>query len=223
MILQYQKLPVNIARYVIICTIILGLILVIPSSRLSVKDSLVLSIMLTLILSISEHVSVILTPDDKIDKIDTFEPVKPTITPTVQPTPTVIPTTIPTTENKEVPKTIMQQYPQPNASEKIANGSRDKNGTLNNELPYTDYNHLPMADSYKPSDFEYGDSFLPPEKWYPQPPFPPLCVSEKRCQVCPVFTTGTPVDVKEWNSSRRIMPPDNINIDYIKDKLNSGR
>ena len=89
-------------------------------------------------------------------------------------------------------------------------------------MPYTDYHHLPLADNYKPSDFEYGFSFLPPEKWYPTPPFPPVCVSEKRCPICPVFTTGTPVDVKEWNSSSKIMPPDGINIDFIK-KLNAGR
>jgi len=94
---------------------------------------------------------------------------------------------------------------------------------INDELPYTDYNHLPMAESYKTSDFEYGDSYLPPEKWYPTPPFPPVCVSGKRCPVCPVYTTGTPVDVKEWNSSRRITPPDNIKTSYIIDKLNSGK
>ena len=64
---------------------------------------------------------------------------------------------------------------------------------------------------------------MPPEKWYPQPPMPPVCVSEKRNNVCPIYTIGTPVDVKEWNASRRIMPNDNINIKYIKDKLNSGR
>lgn len=93
---------------------------------------------------------------------------------------------------------------------------------INDELPYTDYNHLPMAESYKTTDFEYGDSYLPPEKWYPTSPFPPVCVTNKRCPVCPVYTTGTPVDVKEWNASRRITPPDNIKIDYITDKLNSG-
>lgn len=100
---------------------------------------------------------------------------------------------------------------------------RSEVGTLNDESKYSDYNILPMAWQYKKSDFEYGDSFLPPEQWFPQPPFPPVCVTEKKCPVCPVYTVGTPVDVKEWNNSRRITQPDNINVDYVRDKLNSGR
>lgn len=96
-------------------------------------------------------------------------------------------------------------------------------GILDDELPYTDYNHLPLASGYKSHDYEYGYSFLPPEKWYPQPPRPPVCVTEKRCPVCPTYTNGTPVDAKEFHSSRRITPPDMINMDYIGDKLNAGR
>jgi hypothetical protein len=102
-------------------------------------------------------------------------------------------------------------------------GSRDEDGVIYNELGYTDYNHLPLADTYDNDSFEYGYSFLPPEKWYPQPPFPPMCVTDKKCPVMPVFTTGTPMDVKEWNESRRVTPPDNIKTKYIKEKLNSGK
>ncbi len=102
-------------------------------------------------------------------------------------------------------------------------GSREKSGVLVNEMDYTDYNHLPLADTYDNDSFEYGYSFLPPEKWYPQPPFPPMCVTDKRCPVFPVNTIGTPIDVKEWNSSRRITPPDNINTNYVINKLNNGR
>ena len=111
----------------------------------------------------------------------------------------------------------------PHGEDKEANGSREDDDVALNDLPYTDYHHIPLGDTYKPSEFEYGYSFLPPEKWYPTPPFPPVCVSEKRCPVCPVFTTGTPVDVKEWNSSRKITQPAGINTKYIKDTLNAGR
>lgn len=100
--------------------------------------------------------------------------------------------------------------------------TRESDGVIVNETAYTDYNILPVT----PEDsklYEYGYSFLPPEKWYPVPPNPPICVTEKKCPVCPVTTTGTPVDMKEWNDSRRITPGDVINIDYAKDKLNSGR
>jgi len=100
---------------------------------------------------------------------------------------------------------------------------RSEEGVMKNESVYSDYHHVPMAENYNTGSFEYGYSFLPPEKWYPTPPFPPVCVAEKQCPVCPVFTTGTPVDVKEWDNSRRVTQPDNINTKYIKDKLNSGR
>lgn len=36
-------------------------------------------------------------------------------------------------------------------------------GDLDDDLPYTDYNHLPVAAGYKSHDYEYGYSFLPPE------------------------------------------------------------
>ncbi len=109
------------------------------------------------------------------------------------------------------------------ANDKQREGCRWKDGELINDLPYTDYNHLPMADEYNNQDYEYGYSFMPPSKWYPTPPFPPVCVTNRPSDVSPLLTTGSPVDVKEWNTSLRITPPDNINIDYIKDKLNSGR
>jgi len=96
-------------------------------------------------------------------------------------------------------------------------------GDLDNELPYANYNYLPVAEGYKSHDYEYGYSFIPPEKWYPLPPFPPICVTDKRSSVCPSFANGTPADVKEFFSSSRITGPDQMSVDYVKDKLNSGR
>jgi nitrate/TMAO reductase-like tetraheme cytochrome c subunit len=101
-------------------------------------------------------------------------------------------------------------------------GSRKTNGILLDELGYTDYNHLPMS-GLNTGSFEYGYSFLPPAQWYPQPPNPPVCVTDNKCPVCPINTQGWPVDVKEWNDTRRITPPDRINVDYVQQKLNSGR
>ena len=50
---------------------------------------------------------------------------------------------------------------------------------------------------------------------------PPLCKTDDNCKVCSTTTTGYPVNVLEWNRSRKIMPADNINVDYIN-KLNQG-
>jgi len=102
-------------------------------------------------------------------------------------------------------------------------GTRYEKGVIADEYKYTDYGLVPVADGYKSRDYEYGYSFMPPEKWYPQPPRPPVCVSEKRCPVCPVSTTGAPVDMKEFNSSRRVTPPSLMDVDYVEEKFNSGR
>jgi len=101
-------------------------------------------------------------------------------------------------------------------------GSRTENDVLADESKYVDLNNLPV-EGINSGSFEYGYSFLPPEKWYPVPPHPPVCVSEKKCEVCPTYTEGTDIMLKEWNDSRRIMPPDQINTEYVKGKLNSGR
>lgn len=124
---------------------------------------------------------------------------------------------------KSVDEFGMDTYMYKTNAQKYESGpTRAEAGVMKSEIQYTDYNILPVT----PEDsklYEYGYSFLPPEKWYPTPPHPPVCVTEKRSLVFPVTTTGTPVDMKEWDSSRRITPGDVINIDYTRDKLNSGR
>jgi hypothetical protein len=101
--------------------------------------------------------------------------------------------------------------------------SRAQVGTINNDMPYNDYNHLPIPTNYVTPQQDFGYSFLPPEKWYPQPPNPPICVSEKECPVCPIYTGGTDLSAMQWNDSLRVTPPDNINTSYVTEKLNSGR
>ena len=101
--------------------------------------------------------------------------------------------------------------------------SRENDGVLKHEDKYNviTYNTVPQI--INEGSFESGYSYLPPKDWFPIPPFPPVCVTDQKCSACPVYTDGTNIDLKEWDSSRRIMPPDEINVDYIKDKLNSGR
>ena len=113
----------------------------------------------------------------------------------------------------------------------VAHGSSDiergdmrhQKGVMLNEMTYNDYNTLPLNENMGNYEYDYGYTFMPPANWYPTPPNPPLCVSNKTCDVCPILTDGTTTELKKWNSSRRITPPDNINTKYIKEKLNSGR
>jgi hypothetical protein len=81
------------------------------------------------------------------------------------------------------------------------------------------YNELP-EDMMKPlGDIDTSYTFMPPWKWWPPRARPPVCVSEKKCEPCPVTTVGTPTDVKDWDISRRVTQGLGINIPYIQ-KLN---
>lgn len=83
------------------------------------------------------------------------------------------------------------------------------------------YTPLGKYDSTMSNSFEYGYAYLNTNKWRVPMPAPPVCKTSTSCAVCPTNTSGYPVDVKEWNNASKIMPPDNINIEYLK-KLNSS-
>ena len=63
-----------------------------------------------------------------------------------------------------------------------------------------DFNRLPVSTL----EYDYGYSFMPPKDWFPIPPNPPVCMSEKKCPVCPIYTGGTSIDLKEWNKSLKV-------------------
>ena len=100
---------------------------------------------------------------------------------------------------------------------------RSESGVMDNDMEYHDFNRLPLDDEIGNKEYEYGYSFLPPKNWYPAPVHPPLCVSNSSCPVCPLHSDSTVVDLKDFDKTRRITQPDNINTQYIIDKLNSGR
>lgn len=117
-------------------------------------------------------------------------------------------------------------YQEPGAKSEKRKGiehNRRIEGEIDDELPFSDYNSLPVASGYRSHDYEYGYSFLPPERWFNSPPRPPVCVTDSRSPVMPMFANGTPADVKEFHSSRRITQPTQISTDYISEKLNAGR
>lgn len=113
-------------------------------------------------------------------------------------------------------------------------GSRHDMGHLKNlkdaygdsEMKYTQLDprmHVPLGESDHTvsNNFEYGYAYLNTDKWTVPMYKPPVCKTDDNCKVCESATSGYPVDVMEWNKSRKIMPPDNINVEYIN-KLNEG-
>ena len=99
-----------------------------------------------------------------------------------------------------------------------------KNAFGDSEMKYTQLDprmHKPLGEHTKDfgNKFEYGYSYLNTDKWTVPMYRPPVCKTDNDCKVCPSATSGYPVDLKEWNKSTKIMPPDNISLEYIN-KLN---
>lgn len=227
----------KLIRYIIIFSGIVALLKVIPNTSMAIKDIVVLSIVLFALYIIVENVftKASLCGTEKLEGNVSQKPT-PIQVPIQMPKPTPSPEAKPVIDDASIMK--------PGECKNCVAKTVDENGfdsytykvnrkyetgptrsgadVMPSEVQYTDYNILPVT----PEDsklYEYGYSYLPPEKWFPVPPHPPICVTEKRSQINPILSTGTPVDMKEWNDSRRITPGDMINVDYVKDKLNSGR
>lgn len=98
-------------------------------------------------------------------------------------------------------------------------------GYIINEMDYSDFdfNSLPVARGYKTFADEYGYSFIPPEQWFATPPRAPVCVTTNREPVMPMWTTGAPVDVKDFAIASKISGPLGLSVNYVNDKLNAGR
>jgi hypothetical protein len=58
-------------------------------------------------------------------------------------------------------------------------------------------------------------TILNTDKWRPPLGKTPVCKQEKECPVCPSMTSGYPLSVLDFDKSRYVMGPDNINIDYV--------
>jgi hypothetical protein len=242
---------IKLAKYVGMIFCIFILLKIIPKTKLENRDILISSLVLFSLYLIAENVfkSNLNCNVEKLDgninteslsninqfasglqPVEADEPTQPTqpkvLTPDQKAVDDIKPpkcTTCTTTPERTTDEYGMESYLYKSDLTKYETAAtRASDGVMTNETAYTDYNILPVTPENSRL-YEYGYSFLPPEKWYPVPPNPPICVTEKKCPVCPVTTIGTPVDMKEWNDSRRITPGDVINIDYAKDKLNSGR
>jgi hypothetical protein len=58
-------------------------------------------------------------------------------------------------------------------------------------------------------------TLLNTDKWRPADRKVPVCKQEKQCPVCPTLTSGYPLLLKEYDTSRYVMGPDGISVDYI--------
>lgn len=89
------------------------------------------------------------------------------------------------------------------------------------EMKYTDYNKkffTPIGNGL--GNWDTSDTMLNTDKWTVPIQRPPVCKSEKVCPVCPITPIGYPLNLKEWDTSRRFTPSMGINTKYVEDVLN---
>lgn len=62
------------------------------------------------------------------------------------------------------------------------------------------------------NEWDHDYILLSTDKWAPTMKPAPVCKVEKECPVCPSLTSGYPISVREFDLSRKIMPPINANL-----------
>lgn len=65
------------------------------------------------------------------------------------------------------------------------------------EMEYVDANHLYVPPDYKSKIEDLGYYYLMPEKWFINPPIPPICLTQKKYKVSP--TIAYDVNLKKVN------------------------
>lgn len=66
----------------------------------------------------------------------------------------------------------------------------------------------------------YGYTYMPPENWFRAYERPPVCITDKKCQVCPVADASI-AGLLEFDSNTNTLGTMNINTDYINRVLNN--
>lgn len=87
------------------------------------------------------------------------------------------------------------------------------------EMVYTEthpFNTVPLGTQL------YGYTYLPPENWFRAYERPPVCVTDNRCPVVPVYTSKGTSELMEFDTTNNVMGPEGINLRFIRKILNDG-
>ena len=93
-----------------------------------------------------------------------------------------------------------------NASDSISNTSLSNN---------PDYQPLGENGDNYTNKWDQDYILLNTQKWAPTMKPTPVCKAEKECPVCPSLTSGYPISLKEFESSRKVTPPINVDLNQI--------
>ena len=64
-------------------------------------------------------------------------------------------------------------------------------------MEYVDANHLYVPPDYKSKIENLGYYYLMPEKWFSNPPVPPICLTQKKYKITPTIAYN--VNLKKVN------------------------
>lgn len=81
--------------------------------------------------------------------------------------------------------------------------------TYNEDEKFTDQSLKPLGENGNglTNAWDHDYILLNTDKWGPALNPPPVCKTEKTCPVCPNLTTGYPLMLRDFDSSRRVTPP----------------
>jgi hypothetical protein len=91
--------------------------------------------------------------------------------------------------------------------------------TWRDEMVYTDsnpFNTVPLGTQL------YGYTYLPPENWFRAYERPPVCVTDSPNNVMPIVEQDT-IGLMQFDAARNISGPMDMNLRYIKKKLNKNK
>jgi hypothetical protein len=132
------------------------------------------------------------------------------------------------TQSRELSETMKKYMRSMSGSGKYIDENGFIQNMIDNDMKYSIYNpkqHEKLG-AYDPSFTNKWDNdyvLLNTDKWRPAIGHHMYkCKVEKQCPVCPSLTTGYPVKLKDFDLARKILPPDVINADYIREKLLTG-
>lgn len=84
----------------------------------------------------------------------------------------------------------------------------------NDDEKFTDQSLVPLGQNGNgfTNEWDHDYLLLNTDKWAPALKPPPVCKTEQKCPVCPSLTSGYPLMLRDFDSSRRVTAPINADI-----------
>lgn len=101
---------------------------------------------------------------------------------------------------------------------RMKSNDQDWNESRYTEFPTEMTKPLGSYDDTMTNKWNHGYTYLSTDKWSVPMVRPPVCINTTPCNVCPSNTSGYPVNLMDFDSSRKISQT-KMNKQYIKDKF----